>query len=176
MHIEQLAPRVYCSLFPDWRHQNPIIEQEFHRCLSDPATRRSHYFNGRYENIYVAAECILALQPVLVFARECVQQISGNSGPFRLGFWFNDAGPGDQTLAHSHDNYDEILSAVYYVKIPAGAGQLVLEPDSGELVITPAEGKLVLFAPDIIHSVRANTGTGHRLSVAMNVGPETEAS
>jgi hypothetical protein len=173
MNIEQLAPQVFQSRFPDWQRQNPLIEQQYSDCLSDPDTKRSHFFNGRYENIYVPKICVPALQPVLTFALECAQQISGNSGPYHLGFWFNDAGQGDRTLPHSHDDYDEILSAVYYVRIPAGAGQLVLD---GGLVVEPEEGNLVLFSPEIMHSVSVNTGTGHRLSVAMNIGPGTEAS
>jgi hypothetical protein len=176
MQIEQLAPKIYRTLFPDWQHQNLLIEQQYHQCLSDPDTKRSHFFNGRYENIYVPTRCVPALQPVLAFARECVQQITGHSGSYRLGFWFNDAGPGDQTLPHSHDDYDEILSAVYYVHVPAGAGQLVLAVDSGELAVQPVAGNLVLFPPDIMHSVTANSGNGRRLSVAMNIGPDTEAS
>jgi hypothetical protein len=176
MQIEQLAPGVYQARFARWRQQNPLIASQYRRCRLQPGIRHSHFFGGRYENTYVPVDCVPALQAVLDFTRACVQHIHDQTTPLRLGFWFNQAGPGERTLPHSHDDYDEIMSAVYYVCVPEGAGQLVLQLESGPLTIVPQEGRLVLFAPEIVHEVTANSGSGERISIAMNIGPDTEAS
>jgi predicted 2-oxoglutarate/Fe(II)-dependent dioxygenase YbiX len=81
---------------------------------------------------------------------------------------------GQRTTLHHHDENDELLSAVYYIRVPENSGDLILR-DAGEKIrIQPQAGKLVMFAPKVLHEVTANLGSGLRLSVAMNVGPAGE--
>ena len=78
---------------------------------------------------------------------------------------------GHRTLPHHHDENDELLSAVYYIRVPGNSGDLILYAGGEEVRIQPQEGKLVMFAPDLLHAVTTHRGSGLRLSVAMNVGP-----
>jgi predicted 2-oxoglutarate/Fe(II)-dependent dioxygenase YbiX len=89
----------------------------------------------------------------------------------KAGFWFNAMEAGQRTTLHHHDENDELLSAVYYIRVPENSGELILHDAGKQVSIQPQAGKLVMFAPKVLHEVAANLGTGLRLSVAMNVGP-----
>ena len=89
----------------------------------------------------------------------------------RAGFWFNAMEAGHRTTLHHHDENDELLSAVYYIRVPENSGELILHDDDRKVCIQPQEGKLVMFAPDVLHEVTANLSSGLRLSVGMNIGP-----
>ena len=78
---------------------------------------------------------------------------------------------GHRTMPHHHDENDELLSAVYYIRVPENSGDLILHDDGKKVCIQPQEGKLVMFAPRVLHEVTVNLGKEMRLSVAMNVGP-----
>ncbi|MGV6859718.1 MAG: putative 2OG-Fe(II) oxygenase [bacterium] len=142
------------------------------------AFRRSHYFGGRYENLYLAQDRIPEIQPVLDAALMAVsQQIGEPPAKIKAGFWFNKMLPGEETTLHSHDDLDERVSGVYYVKVPENSGNLVLlmpsdedKEDTVETVIEPAAGKLVLFSPETPHYVTRNLSHEMRLSIGMNFG------
>ena len=88
--------------------------------------KRTHLFNDRYENIYIDKTLIPELTPILEFATQCAKKTLNLPRNLDIGFWFNDMPPKSVTTAHTHDDYDEILSGVYYVTVPKNSGDLVL--------------------------------------------------
>ena len=140
--------------------------------LADSAElTRSHYFEGRYENVYVPEQRLPALQPVLAAAREgAARFLRREYAGLAVGFWFNEMGPGHRTLPHRHDEDDELASAVYYVRVPEDSGELILRQDSAVTRITPREGMLVFFPPQVVHEVSENLSGATRLSIGMNFG------
>jgi hypothetical protein len=151
---------------------NDAIWLHYQNVRDDPGLRRSHYFEGRYENIYVSEEQIPALKPVLQVARQGAQRFLQQADiNLSVGFWMNEMGPGHVTLPHSHDEDDELVSAVYYVKVQEGAGDLLLTQGVASVRISPRPGLFVFFAPDVRHEVTANKSDKTRLSIGMNFGP-----
>jgi hypothetical protein len=136
-----------------------------------PQTCRSHYFAGRFENVYIPESLIPALSRLLGVVRPVVSEAIGIAAAMRQGVWFNAMSPGQRTTLHSHDGYDEWISAVYYVRVPSRSGDLVLHPPEGKVALAPREGDLLLFDPGVPHEVGEHLGRGLRLSVAMNFGP-----
>ena len=84
-------------------------EHDFFKC--------THFFNGRYENLYLLREHIPAISCILDQAENYAANILQNnqSGKLRSGFWINDMGPGAITTEHDHDEDDELLSGVIRV-------------------------------------------------------------
>jgi len=77
-------------------------------------------------------------------------------------------------MRHSHPK--AMLSAVYYVKVPEKAGQIVLEdprgplpPFDNRLTITPKAGDLLMFPSWLMHMVSPTSGESQRISIAFNV-------
>lgn len=129
--------------------------------------RKTHYFNGRYENIYLDESQVPLLGPLRVAARHHAERILAGSVR-KMGCWFNAMGPGSQTTLHSHDDDDERLSGVYYVQVPSHSGELIIH--RGEQVIRhpPREGQWVFFSPRTPHAVSRNRSPQLRLSIAFN--------
>lgn len=149
---------------------NTALLAGFRRENADPDLKRTHHFDGRFENIYIDRAKIPEVEPVISFALSAAQRLLAGR-PRRFGFWFNAMEPGHRTSLHSHEELDERLSAVYYVTAPADAGRLVLHDNDRPIAVTPRAGLLVLFAPDLPHEVETNNSTQMRLSVAFNFGP-----
>jgi hypothetical protein len=78
--------------------------------------------------------------------------------------------PGAVTTVHSHDDYDELLSGVYYVSVPQNSGNLIIQQQNRQYVITPQQGMFVFFAPDALHEVSENMSAEDRLSIGINFG------
>jgi hypothetical protein len=135
-------------------------------------TRRSHLFNGRYENIYIPRNLIPSIEPVLSMALFYARQLLDvDPAQLQLGFWFNEMQPGDRTTLHTHDDDDELLSAVYYIQARANSGDLKIHTKSAEIrYISPKEGNIILFSPQLPHEVSENFSDELRLAVAMNFG------
>jgi uncharacterized RmlC-like cupin family protein len=115
---------------------------------------------------------IPALEPVLVQALACAASILGlPANELRCGFWFNTMGPGQSTSEHTHDENDELLSAVYYVEAPEGSGDLVLYDGPLEIRVAPEAGVLLFFPPSLPHAVEINRSGRSRLSIGINFGP-----
>jgi len=134
--------------------------------------RQSHHFAGRFENTYIDASDIPAIEAVLTLVKQQAGQLLGVTvDKLKTGFWFNAMAAGQRTTLHHHDENDELLSAVYYIRVPDHSGDLILYADDRKITVQPQEGKLVMFAPAVPHEVTVNQSTEMRLSVAMNVGP-----
>ncbi len=164
--------RLHIGFMPNAAEINQQIMNSYMQLLTQDLTRRSHFFGGRYENLYLEREQIPAIAQVLehaeVYAREILQK---RGEKLRSGFWINDMGPMEVTTEHNHDDYDELLSGVYYVQVPPESGELVIVDRHSRTLLTPEAGMFVFFAPDVLHSVNANNSSERRISIGMNFGP-----
>lgn len=150
---------------------NADIMAGFHRLRDAPDLQRSHFFAGRYENIYVPEARLPALQPVLAAARRGAAEYLGQPQlELTVGLWLNEMGPGHVTLPHRHDEDDELVSGVYYVQVPENSGELVLTQAAVTTRVTPSPGQFVFFPPDVLHEVTVNRSRETRLSIGMNFG------
>ena len=154
---------------------NARLAEAFEREKAADGVRRTHQFHGRFENTYIDAGRLPELAPVSEFVVGTAQKLLGAT-QLRHGFWFNEMHPGHRTTLHSHEELDELLSAVYYVSCPDDSGRLILHDDHALVTITPRPGLLVLFPPDLPHEVEENRSGETRLSVAFNVGPPNSAT
>ena len=134
--------------------------------------RRTHFIDGRFENLYVPADRLSGADELLRFVIEQAHaRLETNAPALRCGFWINAMRPGQRTSRHNHDENDELLSAVYYVTAPKGSGDILFHDQPFQIRVTPRPGLLLLFPPSLLHSVEANRSDQLRLSVAFNLGP-----
>lgn len=165
------CPPVRILDLPDAAAVNRVLLPAYRDQVAAGVERRSHLFEGRYENIYIGRERLPAIEPVLRAACAMTARLHGGvPGDYRAGFWFNDMPPGSRTLPHTHDDDDELLSGVYYVEVPPDSGCLVLEEAEQRMVIRPLAGRMVFFAPETLHWVTPNLSGDSRLSIGINVG------
>jgi len=163
--------RVHVTALADAETVNAGLWEQFQAVRADPALQRSHYFAGRYENIYIPAERLPALAAVLDAAQQGAEHYLGKPmDGLATGFWLNEMGPGHVTLPHHHDEDDELVSGVYYVRVPQDSGDLLLTQGEDCRRITPQEGMFVFFSPRLMHEVTRNNSAAVRLSVGMNFG------
>jgi len=91
---------------------HPIILRRLFELKDSDQAHKTHYFAGRYENIYLERDSIPGLDVILNAAQaQAAQLLSCEKHELQLGFWFNLMQQGDVTLPHSHDDDDELLSA-----------------------------------------------------------------
>jgi len=155
---------------------NNCIQGQYYRHANNDSVTRSHYFRGRFENIYMDLSLVPGLTPVLSMVEACAQAyLQLSSGGLRIGYWFNDMKPGDSTTLHCHDEFDELLSGVYYVCVPEGSGSLLIHDNDLCYKIEPREGTMVFFAPERMHEVLENKSRNNRISVGFNVGKHCSA-
>lgn len=166
----QPLSHVYFAELPNANSINTALISAYQREKGAEDLRRTHHFGGRFENVYIPAERLAEFGPVNDFVRHNAMQILGRHS-LRQGFWFNEMHPGHRTSLHSHEELDELLSAVYYIQCPPDSGKLLLHDDDALITITPRPGMLVLFPPDLPHEVEENQAQTFRLSVAFNFGP-----
>ena len=155
---------------PDHETLNRQIIEAYLKLREQDFERRTHFFHGRYENLYFDRERIPAIGLVLKQAEHYARQLLSIAENLRSGFWVNDMGPGDSTTEHNHDEDDELLSGVYYVQVPQDSGDLIIVDKYSQTRITPQAGMFVFFAPDVVHSVSENFSTERRISLGMNFG------
>ena len=161
----------YFAYLPAAEDLNDSIIEGFRDYEDDSSTRKTHYFKGRYENIYIDRAKIPALDAVISQATEYAATILElKTEQLQCGFWFNSMQSGHVTIAHTHDDDDELLSGVYYVEVPQNSGQLLLGASGKQETIEPEAGKMVFFKPDLLHEVTTNLSEHHRLSIGMNFG------
>lgn len=166
---------IHVAELPEAGRINDALDAAFAREQAGPAARRTHHFHDRFENIYIPASRLPELAPVTQFVHRSAAEVLATTA-LRSGFWFNAMPPGHRTTLHSHEENDERLSAVYYVRCPPGSGRLILHEGPTEITITPRPGLLVMFPPNLPHEVEENASAATRLSVAFNFGPAHSAS
>lgn len=151
-------------------YHSAIIERLFALKDSERA-RKSHYFAGRYENIYLTPEDVPEIDVILDTAiREAARILDCESTDLQLRFWFNLMQQNDVTLPHTHDVNDEILSATYYLQTPPQSGRLLLRLGEDVREIEPVEGNFVFFDPQIEHEVTMHPHPTARISLGLNIG------
>jgi hypothetical protein len=149
-----------------------IIQRLFQLKGSEQA-RKTHFFGGRYENIYLARDSLPGLDTILDAALTHAAVLLGcDASQLQLGFWFNLMQQGDVTLAHSHDDDDELLSGTYYLQAPPQSGKLLLHLPHGVRTIDPVTGNFVFFHPRIEHEVTRHAHATPRISLGLNFGPK----
>ncbi|VAW50652.1 hypothetical protein MNBD_GAMMA05-2580 [hydrothermal vent metagenome] len=148
---------------------NSAIKTGFHQHQNDLGVRKTHLFEDRYENIYLNEKHISELSTLINEATQHAQKILKVDG-LRAGYWFNYMPPESTTTLHTHDDDDELLSAVYYVDVPEDSGNLIIYQDSKKIEIKPETGDFIFFKPDVRHEVSRNNSHEHRLSIGINFG------
>ena len=111
---------------------------------------------------------------------------------YSIESWINISEQGGFNLPHNHPQ--ALLSAVYYLKVPPGSGDIIfrdprlganLSPfhgahqvcppnNSADIRITPKEGLLLIFPNWLEHWVDQHKGNEERISIAMNAQPELQ--
>jgi hypothetical protein len=168
----QRAAAIYTAVFAQADRVNPRVREGFARHSEDPDSRRNHWLGGRFENVYIDPAKIPKVRELLAFALACAREILAHPpAELRAGFWFIEMRPGHATLPHTHDDGDELLSGVYYLRVPAHSGDLVILEGHLRTVVQPREGLAVFFSPDVLHEVTPNRSNENRLSLAFNIGP-----
>ncbi len=174
--LKALFPKVYSLQLKDEQRINAALLQAFERAEQHGQLKGSHYFGERFENLYIKRREIPEIQQILDQAILATSHIINEiPSKVKVNFWFNKMQPGQETLPHSHDDWDERISAVYYVRVPDNSGSLILSlpaenGETQEATVAPEEGKLVLFPPDMEHRVSKNLSNETRLSIGMNLG------
>jgi hypothetical protein len=164
-------PGIFVGEMPEARPLNRTLLRQFLDARDTAGVRRSHFFEGRYENLYIGLDRVPAAAAVLDRVGAWAARILGrDSSRLRRGFWFNLMEPGQRTLAHTHHDAGELLSAVYYIRVPPDSGALRLRPASGDVLVRPREGMVVMFPPDLEHEVSENLSRERRLSIGINIG------
>jgi hypothetical protein len=165
-------PKIFSAKTGNADSINDALFNGFQQYMDDDAIKRTHFFDGRYENIYIDESKIpekrLILEQVINFASQILNKPKSE---LKAGLWFNGMGPGHSTTAHTHDDDDELLSAVYYVRTPPLSGQLVMRHKQFTTTVAPEAGMFAFFPPDIIHEVTENKSQHMRLSLGINIGP-----
>jgi len=161
---------VYIRELADSIDTNAAIIKQFGQYRDSEVVRRSHFFAGRYENLYIDFDYVPAMQIVLEQATQFAKEILAVNKPLKAGFWFNLMQPGQVTQEHTHDDDDECLSGVYYIDTPEDCGNLIITTPSEKVRVIPQAGQFVFFPPSVPHQVTENKSKFERLSVGMNFG------
>jgi len=151
---------------------NRQIMQSYAQLKEEHILKRTHFYAGRYENVYFDRARIPAIVSVLAQAEHLACEILNNPVlKIRSGFWVNEMGQGAVTSEHDHDEYDELLSGVYYVHVPPSSGDLIIVDKHSRTIVSPEAGMFVFFAPCVRHSVSKNVSVDNRVSIGINFGP-----
>ncbi len=153
--------------------QCTLINDFFYNALKSNSDElvKTHFFHGRYENIYLKNNQFEPLNNLIIDAKKhAAQLLNCHTNELSMDYWFNDMPPKHITDWHRHDVMDERLSAVYYVKVPQHSGDLLLKDKPTQQRIHPKANDFVFFAPNIKHCVEENKSSQSRLSIGMNFG------
>lgn len=165
-----LPKGVFIYELPGAEALNRQILQDFLLHEHDEDISRTHYIQGRFENIYLDSQRVPALGSVIEQACLAARDFLALPYPLQAGYWFNAMYPGHTTGVHSHDDDDECLSGVYYVTAPEHSGNLILHTAEGLFTLAPKAGRLLFFPPEMPHEVSVNQSQSFRLSIGMNFG------
>ena len=153
------------------RRYNSLLSANVLELAAQTDVVQSHFFAGRYENIYIAESRLPALSIILQHAlHHAATILQQPHTQLKIGHWFNIMRQGDVTLPHTHDDDDELLSGSYYLQVPEQAGELVLTAGKIREVIIPRAGMFVFFAPELQHEVMRHPHVTPRISIGFNVG------
>lgn len=170
-------PPIYVHDLPDHAALNAALADAYRDLAAGERVTRSHFFEGRYENIYIDRADLPPIESMLQAACHAAAEIHAcDVRNLQAGFWFNDMPPGSRTLPHTHDDDDELLSCVYYVTVPGNSGCLVVEASGQRTVVQPQAGRMIFFPPDVLHWVTPNLSGENRLSIGVNVGLSADAA
>lgn len=166
---------LYTRIFSqDCLDVNKKVLSGFEDLVDDDFNSKTHMFHGRYENLYLEKEKIPGLDVIVDTAmQEAAKILDIDKSKLASGFWLNSMRPGDVTTAHTHDDDDELLSCVYYIKVPEDSdksGSLIITANNENIVLLPKEGYFVFFSPATLHEVTKNESDEARLSIAFNFG------
>jgi len=133
--------------------------------------KQTHFFSGRYENIYVDSKQFQELEHILFKAKEYAAEILAiPDDKLKIGCWINIMHQGHTTSLHRHDDDDELLSGVYYLKVPEQSGHFVFHHVGEQQIIEPLEGHFLFFSPTLNHEVTENESIEARVSIGFNIG------
>ena len=150
---------------------NEKVLKKFEQLRDEDFKEKTHLFHGRYENIYLEVNKLPELGVIIDTALENAANILNiKKENLAFGFWLNAMAAGDVTTAHTHDDDDEVLSCVYYIKVPNDSGDLIITKNNKKIIIKPKEGNFIFFSPDTLHEVSKNKSEQSRLSIAFNFG------
>lgn len=145
--------------------------------LDAAKTIKSHFFHGRFENVYISEEKIRGLQTILSHIKaDAARILQVQVRELKLGFWFNLMQSGDVTLPHSHDDDDELLSGTYYLQVPSDSAALLIHHPQALTIIEPVEGQYVFFHPAVEHEVTQHQAQMARISIGFNIGLDADAA
>ena len=172
--INKQSDTVYSNRLTSYTECNKALLSAFLKLQNEPNIRKTHLFERRYENIYLNEKHIPELTPLLdnaVKSAEAILKVQN----LQAGYWFNYMPPDSTTTLHTHDDDDELLSAVYYIHVPENSGNLIIYDDSEnatqkKIEIVPEAGEFIFFKPDVRHEVSKNNSDEHRLSIGINFG------
>ncbi len=137
---------------------------------------KTHFFDGRYENIYLDRSVHPTLDQIVKQAQFLASGLLHVAAhDLAVGFWLNIMPPGSSTTLHRHDDMDELLSAVFYLMAPARSGCLEIHESGRVQKIEPIEGDFLFFSPQLPHAVSENHSQLTRFSIAMNFGPRQQS-
>lgn len=174
LEMQLIQDGIYsCRLPAEPRYFDEIING-FSRLEDAADTKKTHFFDGRYENIYPSRESFTEIEPLLEVIFDNAQKILETAQPLEISFWFNQMQPGHSTTLHTHDDGYELISGVYYLDVPEGSGDILLHLAEKVLSISPQAGVMLMFPPDLAHEVTRNNSRYSRLSMAFNIGPQRE--
>jgi hypothetical protein len=167
--VKQDTDQVYRTLvLQDMASVNAGIFSAFQALSPEEYNRQTHFFHGRYENIYIDEIRIPQLKILIDrIKEEIAKYLKADIRQIKMGFWLNVMMPGHMTTRHCHDDLDEVLSGVYYVKVPAQSGNLILYAED-KIEVEPQENMLVFFSPAVEHEVLVNMSKDIRLSIGFN--------
>lgn len=152
------------------------LYEEFNTALKNDSSdiNKTHYFHGRYENIYYKNPNSTALKTFENDAINCAAKIlKVDPAKLSMDYWFNEMPPEHITDWHRHDVQDEKLSGVYYLSTPDNSGDLIFRVNKQTINIKPKVNDFVFFLPELNHKVEANKSKETRLSIGMNFGFKT---
>lgn len=163
---------LHTAKLDNFHELNKQLMEGLEQHIDNKTTRKSHEFFGRFENIYIDTQQIPQLNEILNSVIDIASEILKRpTDKLKAGLWFNVMNPGDKTTLHRHDDDDELLSAVYYIKVAENSGTLILGKDSVLTTVTPQEGMFVFFPPNMPHEVTENLSLQSRVSLGINIGP-----
>ena len=146
---------------------NRLLLAQYQSAKDIDGVKKTHFFNDRFENIYLSEQQVPALVDLKTDARQRAANILGKPTT-KMGCWFNAMPPGARTTLHRHDDDDESLSGVYYVSVPADSGDLIIHAGTKQTTHSPIAGQWVFFSPQTPHQVTENLSSEIRLSIAFN--------